>query len=78
MLLSLAFTYFLNPWWLTLAGFVGVNLIQSAFTSFCFVETFLRKLRYRVESHAEARTHTSAQDEVKGAGIDGTYEMHSW
>ncbi len=24
-----------NPWWLALPLFVGVNLIQSAFTGFC-------------------------------------------
>ncbi len=24
-----------SPWWLLLTGFVGLNLIQSAFTGFC-------------------------------------------
>jgi hypothetical protein len=45
VLLSLALTYYFNPWWLALAAFVGVNLIQSAFTNFCFAETLLRQLR---------------------------------
>jgi hypothetical protein len=45
VLLSLALTYFFNPWWLALAGFVGVNLIQSAFTGFCPAEIIIRKLR---------------------------------
>ena len=44
VLLSLALTCFFNPWWLALAGFVGVNLIQSAFTGFCVAEIALRKL----------------------------------
>jgi hypothetical protein len=25
----------LSPWWLLLTGFVGANLLQSAFTGFC-------------------------------------------
>lgn len=45
VLLSLALTYYFNPWWLTLAAFVAVNLIQSAFTGFCPAEIILRKLR---------------------------------
>jgi hypothetical protein len=45
VLLSLALTYFINPWWLTLAGFVGVNLIQSAFTGFCLAEIIIQKCR---------------------------------
>jgi hypothetical protein len=33
-----------NRWWLLLAAFVGVNLIQSAFTGFCPAELLLRRL----------------------------------
>jgi len=43
-LISLALTHFVSPWWLLLAVFVGVNLIQSAFTGFCPAETILKKL----------------------------------
>lgn len=46
ILLSLALTYFFNRWWLALTGFVGVNLIQSAFTGFCPAELFLRRIRW--------------------------------
>jgi hypothetical protein len=53
VLFSLALTYF-HPWWLMLAGFVGVNLIQSAFTSFCLVQSILRKLGGAVGSHSDA------------------------
>ncbi len=35
ILISLVLAHFVNPHWLFLTGFVGVNLIQSAFTGFC-------------------------------------------
>ena len=44
VLLSLALAQWVNPWWLLLAAFVGVNLIQSAFTGFCPAEILFRKL----------------------------------
>ena len=44
VLLSLVLAQLVNPWWLLLAAFVGVNLIQSAFTGFCPAELLLRRL----------------------------------
>lgn len=44
VLLSLALSRLVSPWWLLLAAFVGLNLIQSAFTGFCPAELILRKL----------------------------------
>lgn len=44
VLLSLALSQLVSPWWLLLAAFVGVNLIQSSFTGFCPAEMILRKL----------------------------------
>ena len=44
VLTSLALAHWVNHWWLLLAAFVGVNLIQSAFTEFCPAENILRKL----------------------------------
>lgn len=44
MLISAALTYFVSPWGLLLTVFVGVNLIQSAFTGFCPAATILKKL----------------------------------
>jgi hypothetical protein len=35
ILLSVGLTYFVNPWWLLFTCFVGLNLMQSAFTGFC-------------------------------------------
>jgi hypothetical protein len=43
-LVSAVLAYFVSPWWLLLTGFVGLNLIQSAFTGFCPPTLLLRKL----------------------------------
>lgn len=39
--ITLAATLHMN--WLFLAGFVGLNLLQSSFTKFCPLELILRK-----------------------------------
>jgi EamA domain-containing membrane protein RarD len=44
VLLSLALGYWVNPLWFLFTAFVGVNLIQSAFTRWCLMETILAKL----------------------------------
>lgn len=44
IILSVALTYFVSPWWLLLTLFVGVNLLQTAFTGFCPAAIVLRKL----------------------------------
>ena len=44
VLLSLALAYAFGPLWLVLAGFVGANLLQAAFTGFCPLALVLRKL----------------------------------
>jgi hypothetical protein len=33
-----------SPYWLLFTGFVGLNLAQTAFTNWCPMMTFLRKL----------------------------------
>ena len=38
---------FVSPWWLALTAFVGVNLLQSALTRWCLMETIMRKLGAR-------------------------------
>ncbi|HOW50000.1 MAG TPA: DUF2892 domain-containing protein [Rubrivivax sp.] len=35
---------FVSPWWLAFTAFVGANLMQSALTKWCLLETILRKL----------------------------------
>jgi len=44
ILASLALSFILSPWWLLLAGFVGLNLFQAAFTGFCPLALALKKL----------------------------------
>ena len=44
VLISISLASFVSQWWLLLAAFVGVNLIQSAFTGFCPAENIFRKL----------------------------------
>ncbi|MEQ1853852.1 MAG: DUF2892 domain-containing protein [Chthoniobacteraceae bacterium] len=44
ILLSLALAHWVNPLWLFLTVFVGLNLLQSAFTGFCPAATILQKL----------------------------------
>lgn len=44
VLLSAALAYFFSPLWLLLTVFVGLNLLQSAFTGFCPLALILRKL----------------------------------
>jgi hypothetical protein len=43
VLISLAFGYWVSPYWLLFTAFVGLNLFQSAFTNWCPMMTFLRK-----------------------------------
>jgi hypothetical protein len=42
VLLSLALAHFLSPYWLWLTVFVGLNLLQSAFTNWCPAMAILR------------------------------------
>ena len=44
VLLSLSLGVLVNPYWFLFTGFVGLNLLQSAFTGWCPMETFLGKL----------------------------------
>lgn len=44
VLTSLGLSVWVSHWWLLLAAFVGVNLIQSALTGFCPAELILKKL----------------------------------
>lgn len=44
VLTGILLAVFVNKYWLWLAGFVGFNLLQSAFTCFCPLEMILKKL----------------------------------
>jgi hypothetical protein len=43
VLTSLALAWFVSPYWMLLGAFVGVNLLQSAFTGFCPLAIVLRR-----------------------------------
>ena len=44
ILVSLAFGHWLRPYWYLFTAFVGLNLLQSGFTDWCPMMTFLRKI----------------------------------
>lgn len=44
ILIGSALAYFVSPWWALLPAFVGLNLIQSAFTGFCPAAILFKKL----------------------------------
>ena len=44
VLLSLTLAHFFSPYWLWLTVFVGVNLLQSAFTNWCPAMSILRAM----------------------------------
>lgn len=43
VLISLALGYLQSPYWHLFTAFVGLNLLQSAFTHWCLMETILEK-----------------------------------
>jgi Protein of unknown function (DUF2892) len=44
VLVSLILSRLHSPYWLFFTAFVGLNLLQSAFTKMCLMETILEKL----------------------------------
>jgi len=44
VLISAALAWLVSPYWLLLTVFVGLNLIQAAFTGFCPAAIAFRKL----------------------------------
>jgi DUF2892 family protein len=38
---------FVSSWWLAFTAFVGVNLLQSALTRWCLMESILRRVGVR-------------------------------
>lgn len=49
VLLSVALGYYFTPWWFLFTAFVGLNLMQSAFTGWCPAMFILGKLGFRKE-----------------------------
>lgn len=44
VIISAALVYFVSDWWLLLTLFVGLNMLQSAFTGFCPAAKIFQKL----------------------------------
>lgn len=44
VLLSVALTVWVSPLWMWFTVFIGLNLLQSAFTGFCPAATIFKKL----------------------------------
>ena len=51
ILISLGLGLGVSQWWFILTAFVGLNLIQSAFTGFCPPEILLRKWSQQSEKN---------------------------
>ncbi len=47
VMLSVALGYLETPYWFLFTAFVGLNLFQSAFSNWCPMITFLKKLGVR-------------------------------
>lgn len=47
VLLGLLLGVLVSPWWLLLTGFVGLNLLQSAFTGFCPLARILKSFGFK-------------------------------
>ncbi len=47
ILVSVLLTHFVSPWWLLLTVFVGLNLLQSAFTGWCPAAKVFARLGFR-------------------------------
>ena len=44
ILLSITLAHFVSPYWYVLTAFVGLNLLQSAFTNWCPAMVVFRKM----------------------------------
>jgi len=54
ILISVALVYFVSPWWLIFTAFIGIQLIQSAFTGFCPPSFFLRKFGFKDDASCKS------------------------
>ena len=47
VLVSVALTVWVSPWFIWLTVFVGLNMFQSAFTGFCPAASVLKRLGFK-------------------------------
>ncbi len=43
ILVSIALAWTVSPWWLLFTAFIGLNMLQAAFTGFCPAAMIFRK-----------------------------------
>jgi Inner membrane protein YgaP-like, transmembrane domain len=53
ILISLGLGHWVSPYWYLFTAFVGLNLLQSGFTNWCPMMTFLRRIG--VDKEAERK-----------------------
>lgn len=56
VLLSVALTYYVSPYWMWLTVFIGLNLLQSAFTNWCPAMAILRSIGLKETSCQPVRS----------------------
>jgi len=61
VLLSVVLTVFVNPWFVGLTIFVGVNLFQQSFTGFCPAAIVLQKA-FHLKTEAEMAAAITPQE----------------
>ena len=59
VLLSLALGTWVHPYWYGFTAFVGLNLLQSAFTKWCPLMSILRKLGVSDPEHEASGARVS-------------------
>ncbi|MCC5807293.1 MAG: DUF2892 domain-containing protein [Opitutales bacterium] len=62
ILVSAALVFFHSVWWLLLTCFVGINLIQSAFTGFCPPTIIGRRLGWFAEGESCCNGRGTAEE----------------
>lgn len=45
ILMSVILTLLVSKWWLVFTGFIGANMLQSAFTRFCPMDMMLARTK---------------------------------
>ena len=60
VLVSLALGHLVSPWWYLFTAFVGLNLLQSSVSKWCFMETILERLGIAKRERPGGRTSARA------------------
>jgi Inner membrane protein YgaP-like, transmembrane domain len=61
VVISLTLGYIVSPYWHFFTAFVGLNLLQSAFTHWCFMEKILIKLNLGKPAYQRAPSAAPSQ-----------------